>query len=115
MSPMPLRQGMSMRCEALPETAKQIAAKLTAHKFIVRPCGQSERLLPNNIVEIANPNYVERRLDGGISPKVVSVFEIVIPKEKPPHQNEGYELATKESCEERKRRLYQSKRAIVGL
>jgi hypothetical protein len=104
---------MPLRFEAEPELGEQLAQTLRT-KFAVSRCGQNVRLLPNSTVTIRNPRgETERRLDGQVSPKTVDIWEIIIPAE-PARSNPTDGIATAQDREERKRRLFQTKRSIVG-
>jgi hypothetical protein len=112
-SPMPLR-GNRLRFEAPPAFAATLTTDLQRHGLRCAHIGEGERLLPSAATIIRNPKGdVVRKLDGGILPQPVSIYEVSIPAEKV-NMNAGHELATRESCEERKRRLYQTKRAMVS-
>ena len=75
--------------------------------------GESERLLPGTATVIRNARGdIERRLDGGVAPQPVAIWETTLPPETV-RLDPMDGIATKQDREKRKRRLY-SKRQIIG-
>jgi hypothetical protein len=112
-SPIPTR-GNRLRFEATPAFGETLAEDLRRHSFAVCHVGEGERLLPGKQTQIRDARgNIRLQLDGGVSPQAVSIWEIELPAEKP-HKNPESEVSSAKDREQRRQRLYQSRRQIVG-